>query len=79
MLRDCGPVRWSPGRRRAEVRDGAAAPRDRAVTRRWEPVTLKLTARQARVLWGVLALFDEVRNADSRVLKTIAAVKRKLE
>lgn len=46
-------------------------------------MAIKLTARQARVLWGILGIFldpvVEAKARDGRVLKTIAEVRRKLE
>lgn len=36
------------------------------MTRRWEPVTLKLTAKQARVLWMVLENVVRAETGDQR-------------
>lgn len=49
------------------------------MTRKWEPVTLKLTAKQARVLWGIVAVSLSRGEGIEDRATTLRAIKTKLE
>jgi hypothetical protein len=50
------------------------------MTRHWEPTTLKLTAKQARVLWYIVEkALREDWNHGAGTGRSLAAILRKLE